>query len=225
MTEQWTGIVSTVGKALVAKVPGQLVPHRYAHDKAMRIVRTLDKLVAALPATERPPRLDLVRIAALYACTGVDSAASNSPGKRLHSHGPLPQASIDDAAELATDQLQSILPPADIDLTVRILHEHRTKAPNLPEAKLLADAVSLEEMGLVGLWNQTRNCHLAGKSLDHLLKLWRTQKEYGYWEARLRDGFHFAVAREAAALRLKRMEPIFEAMQHEHLADDILPPP
>jgi len=224
MTEQWTGIVSTVGKALIAKVPGQLVPHRYAHDKALRIVRTLDKLVTAIPSAERPQRIDLVRIAALYACINLDPPAPAHAGKRLPHHNPSPQTSIDDAAELATDQLQNILPTADIDLTIRILHEHRTKTPTLSEAKLLADAVSLEELGLVGLWNQTRNCHLSGKSLDHLLKLWRTQKEYGYWEARLRDGFHFAVARNVAAARLKRMEPIFEAMLREHLAEDIPTP-
>jgi hypothetical protein len=215
MADTWTGIVAAAGRALVTKVTGQLEPQRYAHDRAMRIVRTIDHLVQAMPASDRPKRVDLVRIAALYSCVGLDQAAVRAHGAAVG------QQALDEAAELAADQLQALLGPADIDLTIKILHDHRIRTPDLPEACLLADAVALEEVGLVGLWNQTRVCHQAGRTLDHLVKLWRTQKEYGYWDSRLRDGFHFEVARQAAAQRLARLEPIYEAMMREHLAEDI----
>lgn len=216
MSDTWNGIVSVAGKVLVTKVPGQLEPHRYAQDCALRIVRTIDHLVKAMPTADRPKRVDLVRIAALYACIGLEQHPAKGGGRHLSSH-----EAINDAAELAADQLEKLLPTPDIDLTLRILHEHRTKQPKLPEAKLLSDAVAMEEVGMVGLWNQTRATHNTGRTLDHLIKLWRTQREYGYWETRLRDGFHFEISRKVARARLEAMEPIFERMLREHLADDI----
>lgn len=218
MADVWVGVVSAVGRALVTKVPGQLEPQRYAHDRAMRIVRTIDRLVQVISANQRPKRVDLVRIAALYACIGLDQ---NIPKVRTVAPPPVAAQTLDDAAELAADQLQNLLPAGDIDLMLRILHEHRTKSPALPEAQLLADAIALEEVGLVGLWNQTRAGHAAGKTLEHLVKLWRTQREYGYWESRLRDGFHFEVSRKVASARLARMGPIYEEMLREHAAEDI----
>lgn len=215
MADTWTGVVAAAGKALVTKVTGQLEPQRFAHDRAMRIVRTIDRLVHAMPAAQRPKRVDLVRIAALYSCVGLDQAPVRARSAAVG------KQALDEAAELAADQLQALLEPADIDLTLKILHGHRTREPSLPEAYLLADAVALEEVGLVGLWNQTRVCHQSGRTLDHLVKLWRTQKEYGYWAARLRDGFHFEITRKIAAERLALMEPIYDAMWREQMAEDI----
>jgi hypothetical protein len=216
MSDSWTGIVAVAGRALMTKVPGQLEPHKYAHDCAMRIVRTLEKLVKAMPASERPRRVDLVRIAALYACVGMDHKAFRGHRHNTHHH-----EALDDAAEMAADHLQNLLPVGDIDLTLRILKEYKLKQPKTSEAKLLADAISLEDVGIIGLWNQTRGVHGAGRSLEHLIKFWKTQKEYGYWEARLRDGFHFEISRKVAKKRLELMAPMFDRMLHEHLGEDI----
>ncbi len=213
MADAWAGIQAAVGKALAPRLAGQLEPHRYAHDRAMRIVRTLDRLAKAIPAELRPKRIDLVRIAALYACVGLTAP----PRARTASA----DSAVDDAAELATDQLQSFLSAADIDLTLRILREHRLKETKLAEAQLLSDAISLEDVGLVGLWNQTRHFHALGRTLEQLIKLWKTQQEYGYWESRLRDGFHFEPARKVAAARLAEMEPIFNQLARQQAAEDV----
>ena len=34
--------------------------------------------------------------------------------------------------------------------------------------------------------------------LEQLLRLWKTQQEYGYWETRLREGLYFEPTRHAA---------------------------
>ena len=185
--------------------------NRYALDRAQRLVRSIDAIAAATPEAERPERLDLAKIAAMYSC--LPYLAGGTPGNR--------GTARDDAAELAADQLKDRLGAEELELTLRILREHQTKATKLPEARLLSDAISLEDFGLIGLWNQTRAHHAAGKTLDQLLRLWRTQHEYGYWETRLHEGFHFAAARDAAQRRNDALHTIFDRMSREQAATDI----
>ncbi len=210
MADNWTAIQAVASKALTTRIPGQAEPLRYAHDRAMRIVRCIEKLAPAVG--QRIERPDLARVAALYA-----GVAQNvvGPGKSPD------EEAFDDAAELASDQLKDLLPAPDLDLMLRILKEHRKRDTQLAEARLLSDAISMEEFGLIGLWNQSRQFHAAGKSLEQLIKLWKAQHDYGYWENRLRDGFHFEAARRAARERLGRMRGIYESLQRENLAEDV----
>jgi hypothetical protein len=210
MTEKWTIIAAAVGKVLVGKVAGQTEGNRYAQDRGMRIARTAERLADALPAEDRPRRVDLVKVAAMYTCVGLTAAA----GKKS-------VEAAEEGIELATDQLPGLLGATDVELTLRMLGEFRAKGPKLPEARLLADAVALEDMGLVGLWNQTRTFHAAGKTLEQVAKLWKTQQEYGYWETRLRDGLHFDVSRRVAEARLAGMQAVFTQMLREHLGEDV----
>ena len=210
MADNWAAIQAVVAKALAAKLPGQTEPARYAQDRALRVVRCLEKLAPMVG--QRIERTDLARIAALYA--GVAQGVAG-PGK-------LPdEDSYDDAAELAADQLKELLPAADLDQMLKILKEHRKRDTQLPEAKLLADAIAMEEFGLIGLWNQSRQFHAAGKSLEQLIKLWKAQHDYSYWDNRLRDGFHYEAARRAAKERLGRMRGVYESLQREHLGEDV----
>ncbi len=210
MTDVWAAIQATVSKSLTTKIPGQTEPSRYAQDRALRLVRCVDRLA---PLTgERVERKDLTRIAALY--VGV---AHNIAGP-----AKLPDdEAYDNAAEMAADQLKEILPTADLDLMLAIFKEHRKRDAASPEARLLADALSMEEFGLIGFWNQCRQFHSAGKTPEQLLKLWKAQHDYGYWESRLREGFHHEASRAAARERLAHMKGMYERLQREHMAEDL----
>jgi hypothetical protein len=210
MAENWIAIQNVVARSLLTKVPGQTEPARYAQDRALRVVRCVERI--APQAGERCERLDLAKVAALYAGVAQNIAG---PGR-----GPDDEA-YDSATELAADQLKDLLPPEDIELVGKILHEQRKRDTRRPEAKILADALALEEFGLIGLWNQSRQFHNSGKTLEQLVKLWKAQHDYNYWESRLRDGFHYEVSRQAAKQRLTQMNGLYERLQREHLADDI----
>lgn len=210
MVENWAAIQALVSRSLVVKVAGQIEPARYALDRAMRVVRGIDHIAAG--ANERAERIDLARVAALYA--GVAQMVAG-PAKMPD------DSAYDDAAETAADQLKDILPAPDMDLMIRILKEHRKRDTQLAEAKHLADALAMEEFGMIGLWNQSRQFHNAGKTIEQLLKLWKAQHDYGYWESRLRDGFHYEVSRKAAKDRLGQMKGIYDRLQREHLCEDI----
>ena len=210
MTENWSTILTVASKALTTKLPGHIEPVRYAHDRAMRVIRCLERLAPAVG--ERIERVDLAKAAALYAAVAQNVA---EPGK------PADDEAYGDAAELASDQLKDLLSPPDLDLMLRILQESRRRNAKMPEARLLADALSMEEFGLIGLWNQNRQFHASGKTLEQLLKLWKAQHDYGYWESRLRDGFHYEAARRCARERLGQMQGIYERLQREHLCEDV----
>ena len=210
MSENWTAIQNIVGKALTTRLPGQNEPARYAQDRALRVVRCIDRLAPVIG--QRIERLDLTRIAALYAGVAQNVAG---PGR-----APDDEA-YGDAAELASDQLKDLLSQQDLYFMLNILHEHRRRDTAMPEARVLADAVAVEEFGLIGFWNLCRQFHASGKTLEQLLKLWKAQHDYGYWESRLRDGFHYEAARRAAKERLGQMHGIYERLQREHLCEDV----
>jgi len=209
--DNWSAITTMAGRTLAPRSPGQLDVSRYAYDRALRIARMVERLAARLTADERPEHVDLTRVAALYSCVGSNGDSGG------HTAG----GGADDGAELAADQLPAYLPPGDVDLVVRVLGEFRSRTTRLPEARLLADAVGLEDLGLVGLWNQTRAFHAAGKTLEQLVRLWKTQSEYGYWESRLRDSFHFDTTRKVAQERLKHLAAVYERMEREMLGEDV----
>jgi hypothetical protein len=209
MPDLWDTVLAQATKSLVVRQAGggATEQNKFALDRATRVVRTIEALAEKIDAAIRPPRIDLVKIAALYSC--VPYAANL--GERVD----------DDGSELAADQLKEKIPALDIDLVLRILREYRSRNTQLPEARLLSDAVALEDIGLVGLWNQTRHFHSAGKTLEQVLRLWKTQQEYGYWETRLREGLYFDPTRHAAERRLAALHTIFDRMSREHNASDI----
>jgi hypothetical protein len=210
MTDNWPAILNVAGKALVTKLPGQIDPSRYAQDRAMRVIRCLERLAPVVG--ERVERIDLAKAAALYAAIAQNVAV---PGR------PADEEAYGDAAELASDQLKDLLPPQDLDLMLRILQESRRRDAKMPEARILADALTMEEFGLIGLWNQNRQFHASGKTLEQMLKLWKAQHDYGYWESRLREGFHYEISRRCASERLGQMKGIYDRLQREHLCEDV----
>jgi hypothetical protein len=210
MSENWTAIQAAAGKSLTTKLPGQNEPSRYALDRAMRVIRCIERLA---PVTgEREARVDMAKVAALYVGVAQNMAGAGRTAD---------EEAYGDAAELAADQLKDLLPANDVDMMLRILQEHRQRDAKMPESRLLADALAMEEFGLIGLWNQNRQFHASGKTLEQLLKLWKAQHDYGYWESRLRDGFHYEAARRAAKERLAQMKGIYERLQRENICEDV----
>ena len=179
MSDQWTAIQALAAKALSTKFAGQTEPGRYGLDRGMRVVRCIERL--APTCGERVEKLELAKVAALYATVAQNTAG---PGKV-----PDDEA-YNDASELAADQLKEIL-GGDVETVLVILKEHRKRETAMPEAKVLADGLAMEEFGLIGLWNQTRQFpHVGAKRWSEMLKLWKAQARTttGTGESRLRDG-------------------------------------
>jgi hypothetical protein len=115
------------------------------------------------------------------------------------------RSGIRDRSEEAAELLLGLALDVDdalLDRTARILHEMPHRQPMLDEARLLADALNLDDFGIIGLLNQAMTSSIAGDGLLQLADGLQKREIYGYWEARLKDGFHFEPVRLLARRRL-----------------------
>ena len=136
--------------------------------------------------------------------------------------GRLGQVSLRDRAEQAAELLLSIDDPKHqelIDRATRLLRELPLRKPPSPETQLLADALNLEDFGAVGLFLQAMNLSRMQGSIELLAEGFQKRQEYGYWQARLKDGFHFEPVRRLARQRLANAEEAARLLLAE-LQDD-----
>ena len=116
------------------------------------------------------------------------------------------------AAELIISSLGENVDESLLDRTTRLLHELPGRAPALNEAKLLADAVNLDDFGVIGLLLQTIQIGLQGGGVQQVAEGGEKRQQYGYWEARLKDGFHFEPIRQIARKRLEHAARGFQML-------------
>jgi len=121
------------------------------------------------------------------------------------------RSSLRDRAEQAAEMLVGLTnsggrggPEPDVEETIQLLQQVYQRTPETDLAKLLADALNLEDFGVSGLVALAvasgRNEGTVGQVAEGCVK----REEYGYWEARLKDGFHFEPVRQLARKRLEQ---------------------
>ncbi len=133
--------------------------------------------------------------------------------------GKLGRTSLKDraeqAAELLVSQLGDIVDESLLDRTTRLLHEVPQRSPMLDEAKLLADALNLDDFGVTGLVQQTIALARHGDGVKQVADGCEKREQYGYWDARLRDGFHFEPIRRIAKRRLEHTRQVCKLLSEE----------
>lgn len=133
------------------------------------------------------------------------------------------RSTLRDRAEEAAELLVGIAgPEADeslLDRATRVLQEMPHRSPMLDEAKLLADAVNIEDFGVIGVAVQAIQLARQGEGVLQLAEGCDKREQYGYWEARLKDGFHFEAVRQIALRRLETTRQVC-ALLAEELKDD-----
>jgi hypothetical protein len=112
------------------------------------------------------------------------------------------RARAEEAAELLINAVTEEAGEVLLDRTNRILHETHQRAPMLDEARLLADAINLDDFGVTGLLLQMIQLVRDGEGVVQLVEGAVKREHYGYWEARLKDGFHFDAVRNLARHRI-----------------------
>lgn len=145
--------------------------------------------------------------------------------KRLATGKPA-RASLKDRAEEAAEMLVGLLEEtADeslLDRTTRMLHEMPHRTPMLDEAKLLADAVNLDDFGVIGIVNQITQLARQGEGLALFADGLQKREQYGYWEARIREGFHFMAVRNIAEARLARAREVAKLLTADMREDEVV---
>jgi hypothetical protein len=116
-------------------------------------------------------------------------------------------------SQIADDQL--------LARTIALLEQMPERTPKLPEARLLADALNLDDFGVSGLIVQTFQLARQGDGLSQLLDGAEKRELYGYWDARLKDGFHFEPARRIAQARLENARLAIKLLASECSAEKV----
>jgi hypothetical protein len=123
------------------------------------------------------------------------------------------------AAELMVSLLGDDIEEKTLDRVGRILTETAQKSPMLDEARLLADAVNLDDFGVAALFSYAIQLGLSGGGVMDVAAALNKREQYGYWEARLKDGFHFEPVAVIARRRLEHARQV-SALLHAELAED-----
>jgi hypothetical protein len=120
--------------------------------------------------------------------------------------GKLGRTNLRERAEQAAEMLVGIGADSGsdalIDQTTQLLLQVHQRTPETDQAKLLADALNLDDFGVAGLIVQAIGIARQGGGVLQVADGCEKREQYGYWEARLKDGFHFDQTRQIAKKRL-----------------------
>lgn len=191
-------------------------------EHSWRIARSAQQ-IAALPEVLRfEPDLPAVIAAALYHAAGwaarCRSGACDRPEILL---GPFDEGDREEGAVLLQGSLREVLSRDSLQralTAVRTQHDHGAASA---EARIVADARSLQEFGLLALWPMIRRGIVEGKAVQAVLDSWNRKKEYHFWEARLADSFHFESVRGLAGRRLQQLERFVVELKGQHYGEDV----
>jgi hypothetical protein len=140
------------------------------------------------------------------------------PGKAVVGRTNLRERA-ESAAEMLVGLLSDLGHDALVEQTVAILNEVYQRHPSGELAMLLADALNLEDFGVVGLVNQIISISRQGAGVVQVAQGLEKREQYGYWEARLKDGFHFEPIRAIARKRLDHARKVAAMLMNE-LSED-----
>jgi hypothetical protein len=108
------------------------------------------------------------------------------------------------AAEILVGLAANTGSDALVDQTTQLLIDVHQRKPESDHAKLLSDALNLEDFGVVGLISQAITIARQGGGVLQVADGSEKREQYGYWDARLKDGFHFEQTRQLARKRLEQ---------------------
>jgi hypothetical protein len=126
----------------------------------------------------------------------------------------------EEAAELLLGVAGGEVDELLLDRAIRLLHEMPHRSPMLDEARLLADAVNLDDFGALGVMLQVIQLARQGEGPPQLAEGCEARELYGYWDARLKDGFHFEPVRQIAVRRLENTRVVCALLTGELREDN-----
>jgi hypothetical protein len=129
-------------------------------------------------------------------------------GSRPTAAGKLGRTNLRERTEQAAEILVNLAADtgseALVDQTTQLLIDVHQRKPESDHAKLLSDALNLEDFGVVGLVSQAITIARQGGGVLQVADGSEKREQYGYWDARLKDGFHFEQTRQLARKRLEQ---------------------
>ena len=126
---------------------------------------------------------------------------------------------VEQAAEILISTLGKEIDETLLERVTRLLLHVPQRSPASAEAKLLSDALNLDDFGVAALLNRIIHLGLSGAGISQFMEAADKREDYGYWEARLKDGFHFEPIRQLARQRLDRARQVHKLLSEELSGD------
>lgn len=127
----------------------------------------------------------------------------------------------EESAAMLERGMTKVLPAETLTQALHAIRAMDDRQTERNEAMVLMDADHLDEFGVISLWPIARRGLLDGKGIQAAIETWRRRKEYRFWEARLRDSFHFDSVREVARARLAQLDEVMQMLEEQHGAGDL----
>ncbi len=181
-------------------------------DTAKRIERNVNAICQSAEIQRANLAIDLfcLKAAVYFFQTGLIRAAGGNSAPYLD------PAEITRLSTLVvTEKLSKVVDAKRIQKINDILIQTCEKTTRLNEAKILSDAINLDDIGAVGVFNQARDCTLQKKSIAQLINSYKKKADYGYWQARLAESFHFKTAAKIANKRFAIMTTFMQNLEKE----------
>ncbi|MEW6250154.1 MAG: HD domain-containing protein [Planctomycetota bacterium] len=124
-------------------------------------------------------------------------------------------------AAMLLDEAERLLPEPIRRLAADAIRQCNDRRTTLPEARILADAEALDELGTLYVLRQFRLYQGEARPLQQIIDTWQRQREYRYWDVRLTTGFHFAPVRELARQRLRAVDAFMTTLGSDLHGDDL----
>jgi hypothetical protein len=126
---------------------------------------------------------------------------------------------VEQSAEILISTIGKDIEDDLLERVTRLLLQVPQRNPASNEAKLLADALNLDDFGVTGLVTRIIQLGIQGSGISQVVEAAEKREEYGYWEARLKDGFHFEPIRQLARRRLDRARQVHKLLSEELSGD------
>jgi len=194
----------------------------FQFDHATRVMRVADRLAACREA--RPWRVDRFALsaAALFHQAAIMRLEEERRTSTVYAAATMSAEDVKQySAELAGDRLRGKVPARQLELVQEIIRRTHDATIDLPGAKILSDADSLDDIGALGVWRDLRRYVLEGRAVEDAIRAWQRREQYGYWQARVRDAFNMVTARRLAESRLAGARAFMEQLARECDAGDL----
>ncbi len=194
-------------------------------EQAQRVV-TMAQMLALLPEAREigddPPDLAAIASGGLFLNAGW--AAQVRDGSIDHwkvLSRPTNDIQREFGAGLLQEHAEGLLPDHVVERAVAAIRECNDRFTRLPEARALAEAENLDEIGITYVLRQFRNFQAEGRPVRQLIANWTRQNEYHYWEARVNDCLRWETSRHIARERLKAVEQFMNVLARDLSAADL----
>lgn len=181
-------------------------------DDAVRLWRRVERLVAMNLVPAEGLDLEALELACYALQLPLRRARTLPTGKPQRT---TLRERAEESAELLLGVAAADAEELLLDRATRLLHEMPHRSPMLDEARLLADAVNLDDFGAIGVLLQLIQLARQGDGVIQFAEGCEARELYGYWDARLKDGFHFEAVRQIAIRRLESTRAVCALLSQE----------